>query len=101
REDSAQSLHGVRGAARNSVRRIPQSALAYLAPGWQSPSIEPACHCDRQKTTRDMSDAALKAGKSREEIAAAYSSPPLWYDIRGFFILTFAYNSTLPRQLRF
>src|SRR4029077_2631728 len=44
---------------------------------------------------------AIKAGKSRDEIAAAYSSPPLWYDIRGFFILTFAYNSTLPRQFRF
>jgi ubiquinone/menaquinone biosynthesis C-methylase UbiE len=41
------------------------------------------------------------SGKSREEIAAAYSSPPLWYDIRGFFILTFAYNSTLTHQLRF
>jgi ubiquinone/menaquinone biosynthesis C-methylase UbiE len=39
--------------------------------------------------------------KSREEIAAAYSSPPWWYDVRGFFILTFAYNSTLPRQMRF
>jgi ubiquinone/menaquinone biosynthesis C-methylase UbiE len=39
--------------------------------------------------------------KSRDEIAAAYSSPPLWYDVRGFFILTFAYNSTLTHQLRF
>jgi ubiquinone/menaquinone biosynthesis C-methylase UbiE len=41
------------------------------------------------------------AGKSRDEIAAAYDSPPWWYDVRGFFILTFAYNSTLGRQLRF
>lgn len=48
-----------------------------------------------------MSGTVAKVGKSRDEIAAAYSSPPLWYDIRGFFILTFAYNSTLPRQLRF
>jgi len=39
--------------------------------------------------------------KSRDEIAAAYASPPWWYDVRGFFILTFAYNSTLSRQLRF
>ncbi|MCC7009095.1 MAG: class I SAM-dependent methyltransferase [Acidobacteria bacterium] len=38
--------------------------------------------------------------KSRDEIAAAYSSPPWWYDLRGFFILTFAYNSTLGTQLR-
>lgn len=39
--------------------------------------------------------------KSREEIAEAYRSEPWWYDVRGFFILTFAYNSTLPGQLRF
>ena len=41
------------------------------------------------------------SGKSRDEIAAAYVSEPWWYDVRGFFILTFAYNSTLPEQLRF
>jgi len=39
--------------------------------------------------------------KTREEIAEAYSSPPVWYDIRGFFILSFAYNSTIFQQLRF
>lgn len=39
--------------------------------------------------------------KTLEEIAEAYSSPPWWYDIRGFFILTFAYNSTLWSQIRF
>lgn len=39
--------------------------------------------------------------KSKEEIALAYKSSPWWYDLRGFFILTFAYNSTLPAQLRF
>lgn len=39
--------------------------------------------------------------KSREEIAEAYSSHPWWYDVRGFFILTFAYRSTLWSQLRF
>jgi ubiquinone/menaquinone biosynthesis C-methylase UbiE len=48
-----------------------------------------------------MSAAASTHAKTRDEIAAAYSSPPWWYDVRGFFILTFAYNSTLPRQLRF
>jgi ubiquinone/menaquinone biosynthesis C-methylase UbiE len=41
------------------------------------------------------------AAKNRDEIAAAYDSPPWWYDVRGFFILTFAYNSTLTHQLRF
>jgi ubiquinone/menaquinone biosynthesis C-methylase UbiE len=44
---------------------------------------------------------AMAAAKTRDQIAAAYDSPPWWYDLRGFFILTFAYNSTLTRQLRF
>jgi ubiquinone/menaquinone biosynthesis C-methylase UbiE len=48
-----------------------------------------------------MTSPAVAHVKTPEEIAAAYDSPPLWYDIRGFFILTFAYNSTLPRQFRF
>ena len=39
--------------------------------------------------------------KTRDEIAAAYVSEPWWYDLRGFFILTFAYNSTLWSQLGF
>lgn len=41
------------------------------------------------------------AGKTSDEIALAYKSEPWWYDVRGFFILTFAYNSTLSSQLRF
>lgn len=41
------------------------------------------------------------AKKSRDEIAAAYKSPPWWYDLRGFFILTFSYNSTLWHQISF
>jgi ubiquinone/menaquinone biosynthesis C-methylase UbiE len=40
-------------------------------------------------------------GKTRDEIAAAYSSEPWWYDVRGFLILTFAYKNSLPHQLRF
>jgi ubiquinone/menaquinone biosynthesis C-methylase UbiE len=48
-----------------------------------------------------MTETSAKAGKSRDEIAAAYRSAPWWYDLRGFFILTFAYNSTLTHQLRF
>lgn len=43
----------------------------------------------------------MTIGKNRDEIAEAYDSPPWWYDVRGFFILTFAYNSTLGTQLRF
>lgn len=39
--------------------------------------------------------------KSRDEIALAYRSEPWWYDLRGLFILTFAYNSSIATQLRF
>jgi len=45
--------------------------------------------------------ARMPSGKTRDEIAAAYVSEPWWYDVRGFFILTLAYNSTLGAQLRF
>lgn len=38
--------------------------------------------------------------KTRDEIAAAYTSPPWWYDVRGFFILTLSYNSTISAQIR-
>jgi ubiquinone/menaquinone biosynthesis C-methylase UbiE len=43
----------------------------------------------------------MTTGKTRDEIAEAYSSEPWWYDGRGLFILTFAYNSTIGAQLRF
>jgi ubiquinone/menaquinone biosynthesis C-methylase UbiE len=43
----------------------------------------------------------MSIGKTRDEIAEAYSSEPWFYDARGFFILTFAYNSTIGAQLRF
>lgn len=39
--------------------------------------------------------------KTREEIAAAYSSPPWWYDMRGTAILTFAYRGTVWGQVAF
>lgn len=48
-----------------------------------------------------MSEQILNKIKSRDEIAAAYKSEPWWYDLRGFFILTFAYNDTLSSQLKF
>ena len=43
----------------------------------------------------------MPSTKTRDEIAQAYVSEPWWYDVRGFFILTFAYNSTIGTQLRF
>ena len=36
-----------------------------------------------------------------EKIDEAYSSDPWWYDLRGFLILTFAYRTTLPAQIKF
>lgn len=48
-----------------------------------------------------QSNTPMGSGKSKEEIALAYKSEPWWYDLRGFFILTFAYRSTLWNQLRF
>ncbi len=47
-----------------------------------------------------MNSKSTRTGKTRDEIAAAYDSPPWWYDVRGFFILTFSYNSTLAAQIR-
>lgn len=43
----------------------------------------------------------MSSTKTRDEIAQAYVSEPWWYDVRGFLILTFAYNSTIGTQLRF
>jgi ubiquinone/menaquinone biosynthesis C-methylase UbiE len=37
---------------------------------------------------------------SLSKIERAYDSAPWWYDLRGFFILTFAYRSTLWAQVR-
>lgn len=47
-----------------------------------------------------MGQVENNTAKSRDQIAAAYSSPPWWYDVRGFFILTFSYNSTISAQIR-
>ena len=46
-----------------------------------------------------MTATTQKLEKSRDEIAEAYKSPAWWYDLRGFFILTFAYNSSLWHQV--
>jgi len=47
-----------------------------------------------------MDENPSPSGKTKEEIAEAYDSTPWWYDIRGFFILTFAYNNTINSQLK-
>jgi ubiquinone/menaquinone biosynthesis C-methylase UbiE len=44
--------------------------------------------------------AIFKSTMSNSSLLKAYSAPPWIYDIRGFFILTFAYRSTLWPQLR-
>lgn len=41
----------------------------------------------------------MTSDESLSKIEKAYNSPPLWYDIRGFFILTFSYHSTLWAQI--
>ncbi len=38
---------------------------------------------------------------STDILKKAYSSPPIIYDLRGFLILTFSYNSTLFSQIKF
>ena len=48
-----------------------------------------------------MTETLKLVGKTKDEIAKAYISQPWWYDFRGFFILTFAYNSTLNAQINF
>lgn len=50
---------------------------------------------------RTVNTSPPAGGKTRDEIAQAYASPPWWYDVRGFFILTFSYNNSLWSQLRF
>lgn len=62
---------------------------------------KPSNEAPEQQKQVARKDREYDSGKSRDEIAAAYVSEPWWYDVRGFFILTFAYNSTLPEQLRF
>lgn len=47
-----------------------------------------------------MNDNVTRSSKTREKIAQAYSSHPWWYDVRGFFILKFAYRSSLWSQVR-
>jgi ubiquinone/menaquinone biosynthesis C-methylase UbiE len=47
-----------------------------------------------------MTSFATTGGKTKEQIAEAYRSEPWWYDLRGFFILVFAYNSSLGAMMR-
>jgi ubiquinone/menaquinone biosynthesis C-methylase UbiE len=51
--------------------------------------------------TLDVATDTMQDTASAEKVAQAYSSPPWWYDVRGFFILTFAYQSTLWAQVGF
>lgn len=41
----------------------------------------------------------MDSEESLSKIEKAYDSPPLWYDIRGFFVLTFTYRSTVWAQI--
>ncbi len=43
----------------------------------------------------------LNSNLDLQKIDQAYASPAWWYDIRGSFILTFAYQTNLIQQIRF
>lgn len=43
----------------------------------------------------------MRAPLTLEQVERAYDSPPWWYDVRGFFILCVAYQSTVWAQIRF
>jgi molybdopterin/thiamine biosynthesis adenylyltransferase/ubiquinone/menaquinone biosynthesis C-methylase UbiE len=58
-------------------------------------STKPVAAGSEKKTLPNQKSGAAK------KIAQAYDSPSWWYDIRGFFILTFAYQSTLWAQIHF
>ncbi len=49
----------------------------------------------------DASVGTMEVTVNAEKVAEAYDSPAWWYDIRGFFILTLAYQATLWGQVRF
>lgn len=53
---------------------------------------------DKQKDSLVLENALHQ--QKLDKIDQAYSSEPWWYDLRGFLILTFAYRSTLPKQIR-
>lgn len=53
-----------------------------------------------QDTLVKFNSDLLISKKEVEKIDVAYSSDPWWYDIRGFLILTFAYRTTLPSQIK-
>ena len=45
--------------------------------------------------------AASSASPSVRRVARAFNTPSWWYDIRGMFLVTFAYNSTIWKQVSF
>ncbi|MBC7466162.1 MAG: class I SAM-dependent methyltransferase [Bdellovibrio sp.] len=47
-----------------------------------------------------LNDDLVLPQEKLDKIDHAYSSDPWWYDLRGFLILTFAYRTTLPAQIR-
>ncbi len=56
---------------------------------------------EKMMLTQSTSESVVSIPKEKlEKIDEAYSSDPWWYDLRGFLILTFAYRTTLPSQIR-
>lgn len=54
------------------------------------------------KGTSDLNSSKEQSSSkhSLDKVDQAYSAPPWWYDVRGFFILTFAYRSSIFRQIK-
>lgn len=51
--------------------------------------------------SENQQSALILPQEKLDKIDEAYSSEPWWYDVRGFLILTFAYRTTLPSQIKF
>jgi molybdopterin/thiamine biosynthesis adenylyltransferase/ubiquinone/menaquinone biosynthesis C-methylase UbiE len=71
-----------------------------LEAGTDSKSVK-ATHDHTRTPGSDNLEIPLQNAGEAEKIAQAYDSPSWWYDLRGFFILTFAYQNTLWEQIRF
>ena len=55
---------------------------------------------NEQANTTEQGNQNFLTQSELEKIDQAYSSEPWWYDLRGFLILTFAYRTNLPSQIK-
>lgn len=48
-----------------------------------------------------LSTSGAAQSQSVRRVARAFNTPSWWYDVRGMFLVTFAYNSTIWKQVSF